>query len=396
MLALYTILATASAQFPPAAPAAQTCPGDGSKRVWYACTGQEFRAPTAAETTSGVTVANQVCCTAEFDFECLCCLDFSVPLQRCAPGQEGSFCLSRCGAMDLDAANEPPGSPLSMEDDAQVPIPHHAGYGAAAQAPPGQVVVVCSKETAVGALAAQQSGNTPVQLPLECIPREFTPGEIQGTQPDLETGVGIAPGQAILDERIDFLIQNGIPAADVPTCTKTYEAKGGMCPADTPKGRTLDTAPNSAGADALSRVGYVATEQEQEAAVPFLQKKDKMVRRSRGRTFPDLADMTKEEVEKILGEKKTIAFSIGKKVVNFTVDQVSTDSSSLTLAGGGKKVVVSPKSTLFTDGTATEEVERSTTVITMTVKQETGRRGGGGTSPGSFTLSSGSNTAGND
>ena len=35
--------------------------------------------------------------------------------------------------MDLDAANEPPGSPLSMEDDAQVPIPHHAGYGAAAQ-----------------------------------------------------------------------------------------------------------------------------------------------------------------------------------------------------------------------------------------------------------------------
>ena len=60
---------------------------------------------------------------------------------------------------------------------------------AAAQAPPGQVVVVCSKETAVGALAAQQSGDTPVQLPLECIPREFTPGEIQGTQPDLETGV---------------------------------------------------------------------------------------------------------------------------------------------------------------------------------------------------------------
>ena len=76
--------------FPPAAP--PTCPGDGSKRVWYACTGGEFRAPTEAETTSGVTVANQaparlgkarascrqVCCTAEFDFECLCCLDFSV------------------------------------------------------------------------------------------------------------------------------------------------------------------------------------------------------------------------------------------------------------------------------------------------------------------------------
>merc|ERR1719316_1014430 len=151
-----------------------------------------------------------------------------------------------------------------------------------------------------------------------------------------------------------------------------------MCPADTPKGRTMDKAPNSAGADALGRVGYVATEQEQEAAAPFLQKKDKMVRRSRGRTFPDLADMTKDEVEKILGETKTIAFSMGTKLVRFTVDQVSTDSSSLTLAGGGKKIVVSPKSTLFTDGTATEEVQRSTTVITMRNKLNMGRRGGGG------------------
>jgi len=400
MLALTYILPVASGllrQFPAAAAPSPTCPGNMGKRVWYACMGQEFRAPTADETISGVTVANEMCCTEEIDFECLCCMDFSVPLQKCAPGQTG-FCLSRCGAVDLDAANEPPGSPLSMEDDATMPAPPTAPspYAAAAQAP--SIVMVCTKETGVGAMAAQQSGGSPVQLPVQCIPREFTTGEIQGTQPDLKTGAPLAPGQVILDERIDFLVAQGIPPADVPTCTKTFATKpggNGMCPMDTPKANQY---PNSAGDAALGRVGAVITEEELPAAdAAFLRKEtENKKRRIHGRTFSDLAALSSSEIATVLGEAKTIAFAAKNKVVRFQVDEVST-GSSLTLAGNGKKVVVSAKNIVFTDGGETEEVDPQTTVLTTAMQTRMGRRGGAGLmTSGNFALSAGSNTAGND
>merc|ERR1719378_1801185 len=92
-------------------------------------------------------------------------------------------------------------------------------------------------------------------LPVQCIPREFTPGEIMGTQPDLKTGQVLAPGQVILDERIDFLIQQGIPAPDIPTCVNTFQTAApggqGVCPAGSPR---PGMPPNSAGQDALSRI----------------------------------------------------------------------------------------------------------------------------------------------
>merc|ERR1719352_62273 len=359
--------------------------------------GQEFRAPTEDETVSGVTVANEMCCTEEIDFECLCCQDFAAmnTLQKCAPGQTG-FCLSRCGAVDLDAANEPPGSPLSMEDDATMPAPP-GPYAAAAQAP--SIVMICTKETGVGAMAAQQSGGSPVQLPVQCIPREFTLGEIKGTQPDLKTGAPLTPGQAILDERIDFLVGRGIPAADVPTCTKTFANKpgpgNGMCPMGTPK---ANLSPNSAGDAALGRVGAVVTEEELPAAdAAFLKKEtENKKRRKHGRTFSDLAALSKSDIEKVLGEAKTVAFAANEKIVRFQVDEVST-GSSLTLAGNGKKLVVSETKVVFTEGVTSEEVDPQTTVLTTTVSSKMGRRAAAfGMSGGSFTLSSGSNTSGND
>jgi hypothetical protein len=396
MLALYILPVISGSflrQFPAAAPS--TCPGDMSKRVWYACMGQEFRAPTTDELTSGVTVANEMCCTEEIDFECLCCQDFAAmnTLQKCAPGQTG-FCLSRCGAVDLDAANEPPGSPLSMEDDATMPAPP-GPYAAAAQAP--SIVMICTKETGVGAMAAQQSGSTPVQLPMQCIPREFTVGEIQGTQPDLKTGAPLAPGQVILDERIDFLVAQGIPAADVPTCTKTFASKpggNGMCPADAPKANQY---PNSAGDAALGRVGYVVTDEELPAAdAAFLKKETNKKRRILGRTFSDLAALSSSEITEVLGEAKSIAFAVANKLVRFQVDEVST-GSSLTLAGEGKKVVVSEKNVVFTDGGETAEVDPQTTVLTTAVHNRMGRRAAPPPmSGGSMMVYSVSNTSGND
>jgi hypothetical protein len=339
--------------------------------------------------TTGVRTANQVCCTEEFDFECLCCLDFSVPLQKCAPGSSG-FCLSRCGVMDLDAANQPPGSPLAMEDDAQIPIPA-MNYSASAAA---QIVTVCTKDSAVGAVAA--AGGGAAQLPLECIPREFTPGEIQGTQPDLATGVPLTPGQVILDERIAYLQKQGVP---VPTCTNEFANKGGTCPHGTPK---AGSPPNSAGDAALQNVyGMASTGGEEVEALAksaFLHQKteQKVVRRTRGRTFRDLADLTKDEVETVLGDSKAIGFAVGNKIVRFAVEQVSKEGG-LTLVGQGKKLVVSEKSIELTDGTTTSEVDPSTTVVSLAGHRRVGRRAGGGSaSTGSFTLMGGGNTAGND
>merc|ERR1719446_830762 len=164
---LFLLILQASAQYP----AAGSCPrSSDQKRVWDACTRQEFATPNAAEMTSGVQSAMEVCCTPEFDFDCLCCIDFTVPLQKCAVNADGSFqetgfCLTRCGVMELDAANQPAGSPLAMVDDAQTPIPV-GGYKA-------NIVTVCTKDAAVGGIAAA-SGGTASMLPVECIPREFT------------------------------------------------------------------------------------------------------------------------------------------------------------------------------------------------------------------------------
>jgi len=358
--------------------------------------GQEFRAPTTDELTSGVTVANEMCCTEEIDFECLCCMDFSVPLAKCAPGQTG-FCLSRCGAVDLDAANEPPGSPLSMEDDATMPSPYHPNpHAAVAQAP--SVVMVCTKESGVGAMAAQQSGDSPVQLPMECIPREFTVGEIQGTQPDLQTGAQLTPGQVILDERIAFLQMNGMEPADVPTCTKTYAEKGGngMCPMGTPKANQM---PNSAGAAALGTPpGAYVSEAEQPAADAAFVRKESENKKSRvhGRTFSDLAALTESEIETVLGHSRKIAFVLNGQVERFVVEKVNT-GSSLLLTGHGKQVSVSGKKVVFSDGDRTEEVDPLVTVLTVNARSRMGRRAGGGVvTTGGFTVGASSNTSGND
>jgi hypothetical protein len=255
---------------------------------------------------------------------------------------------------------------------------------------------VCTKDNAVGAVAA--AGGGPAVLPVECIPREFTPGEISGTAPDAATGASLTPGQVILDERIEFLQKQGVP---VPTCTDEFSSKGGVCPAGTPK---AGAAPNSAGAAALQGVYGLLSAEKEVAAIAkneFLsthegRSEKKVVRRSHGRTFRDLAGMTRAEVDTVLGSTKQIAFTLNDDIIHFNVETVS-EEGGFTLAGQGKKVVVTEKSISYTSGGAAIEVPPQTTVISMARKTGVeGRRGGGFLSSGSFTLGSGSNRAGND
>lgn len=365
---------------PTVAPGPGTCPGAGLSRVWYMCVGPEFDTATAAEYASGIEVGNQMCCTPEYDFECLCCLDFKM------------LPFTRCGDMTLDAANEPPGSPIALTDDAAMPM-----IPAAPAAPPPQIVTVCTKDAPVGAIAdGQQTDGAPVTLPVNCIAREFTVAEISGGMNDAQTGMPLAPGQTVLDERINFLVAQGIPATDIPTC----KAEIPSCPVGTPK---AGQPPNSAGQDALNSIGaggYVGESVEKQA-VQLLEEeqaleKQKDVKRSRGRTFADIAQMTTAEVEKILGDKRMLAFAKDdKSLVAFRVEKVTSEGHGFTMTGEGKTVRVG-KTVEFEEGDAKADVAPSTVVITMAQSsQRVGRRGAFLSTGGAFKMAKTSNRGGN-
>jgi len=187
-------------------------PGDGQTRVWYACVGKEFEQPTSDELALGVEVASTMCCTEEVSFECLCCMDFAQPLE-----------FKRCGVASLNGAQKPKGSPGAMEVDGGVTDKEDA-------------VIICTEERAVGRVATQHGAKV---LPMDCINREFSMAELRGNS-------SVPPGQAIFDERIDFLLQQGLPASAIPTCSETV---GGICPSGTPK---AGDQPNSADKDLIS------------------------------------------------------------------------------------------------------------------------------------------------
>lgn len=188
--------------------------GDPNKRVWFACTGAKFDEASGEERAMGVDVASEMKCTEEVSFECLCCIDFTKPLP-----------FTRVSVISLKAAQIAKGQPGAMVDDED---------GADAK----DRVLICTHEKAVGRLVKSKG---PVSLPTECIAREFSSAELYGTEVDSKTKQSLLPGQVIFDERIQFLIRQGIPASGIPKCN---EAMDGTCPTGTPK---AGQEPNSAG-----------------------------------------------------------------------------------------------------------------------------------------------------
>jgi len=187
-------------------------PGDGQTRVWYACVGKEFDQPSSDEAALGVETASMMCCTEEVNFECLCCMDFAQPLE-----------FKRCGVASLKGAQKPKGSPGAMEVDGGLSDKEDA-------------VLICTEERAVGRMPEKHG---PAVLPMDCINREFTMAELRGNS-------SVPPGQAIFDERIQFLLQQGLPDSAIPTCKETV---GGTCPSGTPK---AGEQPNSADKDLIA------------------------------------------------------------------------------------------------------------------------------------------------
>jgi len=196
-----------------AADSTNTCNklGDPNARVWFFCHGKPPALPTmnesAHEQLLGTKLAFEMDCTEEVDFACLCCTDFSRPLEYKRHGV----------TINLDAVQRPLGALGAMTfDDPTDP----------------DAVIICTEDRAAELQTAQMTTGA-FTMPATCISRVFTIAELAGSGP-------LSAGQVVFDERVAFLIQQGIPGNRVPTCVQTVP---GTCPEGTPKSGSM---PNSA------------------------------------------------------------------------------------------------------------------------------------------------------
>jgi len=185
--------------------------GDPNARVWFFCHGKPPALPTmnesAHEQLLGTKLAFEMDCTEEIDFACLCCTDFSRPLEYKRHGVN----------INLDAVQRPLGALGAMTfDDPTDP----------------DAVIICTEDRAAELQTAQMTTGA-FTIPATCISRVFTIAELAGSGP-------LSAGQVVFDERVAFLIQQGIPGNRVPTCVQTVP---GTCPEGTPKSGSM---PNSA------------------------------------------------------------------------------------------------------------------------------------------------------
>merc|ERR1719359_1816619 len=104
--------------------------------------------------------------------------------------------MTRCGVVELAAAQHTnaAGQVLLQDDAAQ---------------PAAPIVTVCTSASPVGQVAGASASTVPV----ECIKREFRVTEITGEE------AGVPAGEAVLDERIQYLMAQQLPASAIPVCT---------------------------------------------------------------------------------------------------------------------------------------------------------------------------------
>lgn len=181
------------------------------KRVWLACRGPQFGTRSADEAESHIDRVNVMQCTTELTFEQLCCAPFETGLN-----------FHRPVMMDLKDGQD---KPAMNQSEALLQAGSETG------------IIICTQEAAAAKIA-QAKGASAAKADMLCMPQEFSAAEIAGA-----TGTGLKPGEVVLNARIDFLIQQGIPGSAIPTCV----GSGVTCPSGKP--------PASAGKDALDSLG---------------------------------------------------------------------------------------------------------------------------------------------
>jgi len=186
------------------------------QRVWYLCSGDQFRAPTPEEEANEVQSANGMTCTPEYTFQQLCCLDYPNIMTQ----------MTRTGVMELAAAqhSDPQGHVLMQDDATQANL---------------KILTLCGAGSPVGTVA-QGAGGSAI-LPAECVKRMFT-------VPEITTELnGVKPGTLVLNERIQYLMDQQLPPSAIPICTEEVS----MCPATV--GMPNGYPPASAGPEYLAK-----------------------------------------------------------------------------------------------------------------------------------------------
>ena len=172
---------------------------------------------------SEVTSANSMRCTKSMNFEALCCLDY---------GNFQSY-LTDSGPMTLTAAQTSsataPGGLALMEDKV-------VEEGLGADAPQVTICTAKSPMPPVSGSAATEG--------VECFTKEFS-------VPDIVASATASPedGNLILNERVEYFLNQQIPLASVPLCAESVQecACNGKKPASAKLEYVCERFPDTAG-----------------------------------------------------------------------------------------------------------------------------------------------------
>lgn len=174
-------------------------------RVWTLCEGKQFTAPTDEQKLSGVKSSNAMKCTKEMSFEQLCCFDYAnVETQ-----------LTSEGGMTLDLAQvaSTPGNATGTGNTTISFLDDVASAGKNAKQ-----ITLCSMKS-----PTPSGEESAVETNVDCVAHEFSVDEIKSAA----TKTPESGGNPVLNARIDFLQQQGLPLSAIPLCTETV---GATCP----------------------------------------------------------------------------------------------------------------------------------------------------------------------
>lgn len=191
-------------------------PTPSAGRTWSVCEGPQFAPPTNSMLASGVESSNSMRCTPEMNFEALCCLDyanFESYLTRAGPmtlqlaqvasntpgvGGMGGMALNQWGGLGNGL--------MFFEDDA---LEQKLGKNA-------QIVTLCTAAAPAPA-SLLGTGVSAATQTIECFTKEFTVQEIK----DAAATTAAMGGNPLLNERVEYFKNSGLPLSSVPLCKET-------------------------------------------------------------------------------------------------------------------------------------------------------------------------------
>lgn len=178
-------------------------------RTWSLCEGQQFKSPTKEQKLGGMKASNVMKCTPEMTFEQLCCFDYA----------QMNAHLTKVGPMMLDIVQAGEGAAetnaTAFVEQSGTNFVDVMQNDAAKLGKNAKQVTICTNAKPNPPMA---DGETAVEMGIDCIAHEFTVQEIMASN--------AAPpetGNIVLNARIMYLVDQGIPLSSVPVCAETVQ-----------------------------------------------------------------------------------------------------------------------------------------------------------------------------